>query len=117
MKTSTQWASSGVAFPEPIYVSRPLLPDMEQLIAQVNASNNVAKPVSPELKSMIDQSKAMDFSVADRAPADELNRIIWQTVKGPGSVMPQTPRGPQIQGAKPKVHDDDDDDDRDKKGK
>lgn len=80
-----------------------------QLIAQVNGSDNVTKPVSPELKSMIDQSKAMDFTVADRAPADVLNRIIWQTVKGPGAVMPDSPRGPMpvVRAGKGKDEDDD----------
>jgi hypothetical protein len=78
-----------------------------EVIAQMNGANNPVKPVSPELKAMIDQSKAMDFSVADRAPADLLNQIIWQTVKGPGAVMPDSPRGPTPLARA--VKDDDDD--------
>ena len=78
-----------------------------EVIAQMNAVNNPFKPVSPELKTMIDQSKAMDFTVADRAPADLLNQIIWQTVKGPGAVMPDSPRGPTP--LERPVKDDDDD--------
>jgi DNA-binding beta-propeller fold protein YncE len=81
----------------------------KELIAQRNASTNQPKPISPELKAMIEQSQQMDFSVADRAPADLLNQIIWQTVKGPGAVMPASPKGPvtaDVRSAKP---DDDDD--------
>jgi DNA-binding beta-propeller fold protein YncE len=85
-----------------------ILPSKE-LIAQTNAASNPPRPVSPELKAMIEQSEAMDFTVADRAPADQLTRIIWQTVKGPGAVMPDSPRGPSpdVRAVK---HDDDDDD-------
>ena len=57
---------------------------------------------------MIDQSEAMDFTVADRAPADILNQIIWQTVRGPGSLMPASPRGP-LPAVQPPRRDDDDD--------
>jgi hypothetical protein len=78
------------------------------LIAEINAARNKPKPVSPELKTMIDQSEAMDFTVADRAPADVLNQIIWQTVKGPGSVMPLSPRGPAPAVQAAKRGDDDD---------
>ena len=70
------------------------IPADRQFIAERNGSNNPSKPVSPALKSMMDRSQSMDFSVADRAPADELSEIIWQTVKGPGSVMPPSPHGP-----------------------
>ena len=30
----------------------------------------------------------MDFDHADAAPADALNRILWQSVRGVGSPMP-----------------------------
>jgi hypothetical protein len=83
----------------------------KELIAQRNASTNQPKPISPELKAMIEQSQRMDFSVADRAPADQLNQIIWQTVKGPGAVMPPTPRGPAGVEVKGVRRDEDDDDD------
>jgi hypothetical protein len=78
------------------------------IIAERNGASNQSAPVSPEAKAMQDQSQAMDFSVADRAPAQELNQIIWQTVKGPGSVMPPPRRGPMP--AHPVVKKDDDDD-------
>ncbi len=42
------------------------------------------------------ESAAMDFTHADRAPADELNRIIWKTVKGTNSEMPPTPHRPVL---------------------
>ncbi len=78
-----------------------------QLIAEYNAAGNPVKPVSPALKSMIEQSESMDFSVADRAPAEALNRIIWQTVKGPGAIMPDSPHGP-VSAVRPVKEDDDD---------
>jgi hypothetical protein len=37
---------------------------------------------------MAAQSLQMDFSVEDRAPEQELNAAIWQSIKGPGSQMP-----------------------------
>jgi len=68
-----------------------------------NASQQ--EPVSPEdsaslppddvpLKNPADLaavSARMDFSQADRVPADLLNRVIWKTVRGPDSEMPPTP--------------------------
>lgn len=84
-----------------------IMPDAA-IIAERNAASNQSTPVSPEEKAMLEQSKAMDFTVADRAPAEQLNRIIWQTVKGPGSVMPAPRHGPMP--AHPVVKKDDDDD-------
>jgi hypothetical protein len=78
-----------------------------QILAEINGASNPTLPVSPALKSMMDQSKAMDFTVADRAPAELLNRIIWQTVKGPGAIMPASPTGPTPTVARPKDDDDD----------
>lgn len=37
---------------------------------------------------MAAQSAAMDFSVEDRAPEQQLNEAIWKSVKGTGSQMP-----------------------------
>ncbi len=56
------------------------------------------------------RSAAMDFTHADRAPAAELNDIIWKTVKGVDSSMPATPTGPLpvvAPGKAPKKDDDD----------
>jgi hypothetical protein len=47
----------------------------------------------------------MDFSQPDRIPDLELNRIIWQSVRGKDSVMPPPRRTGFI---KPIVGDDDD---------
>jgi YVTN family beta-propeller protein len=52
-------------------------------------------------------SLEMDFTRADRAPADLLNRVIWKTVKGVNSEPPPTPR---VIAAPGQVRDDDDDD-------
>ncbi|QOV92563.1 bifunctional YncE family protein/alkaline phosphatase family protein [Humisphaera borealis] len=51
-------------------------------------------------------SLEMDFSVADRAPADLLNRVIWKTIKGLDAEMPPTPKVIAAQGQK--IDDDDD---------
>jgi hypothetical protein len=50
---------------------------------------------SPPLDSVNDlvtASDAMDFSHADRAPAELLDRIIWKSVRGADSEAPPTPR-------------------------
>jgi len=49
-------------------------------------------------------SMLMDFSVADVVPELELNRILWQTVHGPGAVMPPPVRSAFVR----TVADDDD---------
>ncbi|MGA2229803.1 MAG: beta-propeller fold lactonase family protein [Tepidisphaeraceae bacterium] len=43
------------------------------------------------LAALAEASDQMDFKKADQAPADELNRIIWKTVKGVDSEPPPTP--------------------------
>jgi YVTN family beta-propeller protein len=63
----------------------------------------------PPLNSWADlvaASDAMDFSRADHAPADLLNRVIWKTVRGPSAEMPQTPHA--LSTAEPPDKDDDD---------
>jgi YVTN family beta-propeller protein len=47
----------------------------------------------------------MDFTRADRAPADLLNRVLWKTVKGIDGDPPPTPRVISV-GGKPKDDDD-----------
>jgi hypothetical protein len=49
------------------------------------------KPGDPRIE-MARQSQAMDLTHDDAAPAQKLNEIIWQTVRGPESKMP-APRG------------------------
>jgi hypothetical protein len=56
--------------------------------------------------AMVAASDAMDFTRADHAPADLLNQVIWKTVRGPASEMPQTPHS--ISAAQPPARDDDD---------
>jgi DNA-binding beta-propeller fold protein YncE len=78
------------------------------IIGDTNPKQNQANPISPEQASLIEESLKMDFSVADRAPADKLNQIIWKLTKGVDSTMPPTPNG--IAGVTmPKLKDDDDD--------
>jgi YVTN family beta-propeller protein len=70
-------------------------------------------PVSPEarakIEDMIRRSMAMDFANADKAPAEELNQIMWASVRGWDSIIPPTPRGPQGLTARQEKDDDDDD--------
>jgi DNA-binding beta-propeller fold protein YncE len=83
------------------------LPDAKVMI-DTNPAANEVKPISPEQVSLIEESLKMDFSVADRAPADKLNEIIWKMSKGFDSKLPPTPNG--IAGVTmPKQKDDDDD--------
>ena len=77
----------------------------EKYAMEHNPDRGQVRPVSPEL-SLLEQSAKMDFSVEDRAPAQELDEIIWQTVKGPGAKMPRTPRGYMPASGKQKDDDD-----------
>jgi YVTN family beta-propeller protein len=105
----------------------------EEIMKERNKASNPITPISPEqpkdgpttnpvkkpagkpkadrpLKSEADLAEAsleMDFTHADRAPADLLNRVIWKTVKGVESEPPPTPHVIAAQG---QVKDDDDDD-------
>jgi YVTN family beta-propeller protein len=83
-----------------------ILPPASVMILTNPAANEV-KPSSPEQR-VLEESLKMDFTVADRAPADKLNAILWQIERGPQAKMPFTPRG--IAGVSvPKTKDDDDD--------
>jgi hypothetical protein len=80
------------------------------IMAERNPASGNANPVSPEetegtktgnreqataalgtVRELAAASDQMDFSKADIAPADLVNRIIWKTVRGPASEMPATP--------------------------
>jgi YVTN family beta-propeller protein len=61
------------------------------LIAQINPRTRELRAGDPRLQ-MAQASDQMDFDHADAAPAQEANQITWQTVHGPGSVMPK-PKG------------------------
>ena len=69
------------------------LPD-PRILVEINGPRSPRSPISPEQRSMMDESSRMDFAHADRAPAARLNEIIWKSVKGFDSVMPPTPHGP-----------------------
>jgi hypothetical protein len=76
----------------------------KEIIAQMNPK------AGDELTAASDK---MDFSHADAAPANELNQIIWKSVKGKDAKMP-APRNslvsPARQGIKQAAKDEDDDD-------
>ncbi len=57
-------------------------------------------------------SALMNFDVEDRIPEDELNLILWRSVKGPLSVMPPPVHAAFVRKPLGRVGDDDDDDDR-----
>ncbi len=79
----------------------------EGLMKERNGTSNEDAPVSPEQPSvpkkpaaaipldsaqaLVNVSARLDFTHADQAPADLLNRIIWKTVRGAASEMPPTP--------------------------
>ena len=67
------------------------------------------EPQAPEQTKLMEESEQMDFTVADRAPADKLNEIIWKMTKGADAKLPPTPHGiAGVTMAKPKDDDDDD---------
>ena len=70
-----------------------ILPD-DKVLRQINGEFSPREPISPEQRSMMEESSRMDFANADRAPADRLNEIIWKSVRGADSTMPPTPHGP-----------------------
>ena len=78
------------------------------LFAARNGLLNKVSPVSPEAM-LLRKAADMDFTVADRAPAADLNDAIWKSVKGWDAVPPPTPHGPAVAGAAPAADDDDDD--------
>lgn len=61
------------------------------------------------VQALAEVSGQMDFTHADRAPADLLNRIIWKTVRGVDSEMPPTPHSVGLSTAPKSRHDDDGD--------
>jgi len=62
---------------------------------------------NPKLDAFVKQSQGLDFTHADRAPAEVLNQIIWASVRGTEQPMPPTPAGP-MDGVKKQKDDDDD---------
>lgn len=78
-------------------------------IADVNPPRNPHHQVSSALSQLMERSAEMDFSRADQAPADELNAIIWKSVKGVDSVPPPPVHGPTPYVNRGKHKDDDDD--------
>jgi hypothetical protein len=85
---------------------RAILPPAK-IIGDTNPKENEVKPISPEARLM-EESLKMDFTVADRAPADKLNEVIWKMCMGMDARVPFTPKG--IKGVTiPDAKDDDDD--------
>jgi YVTN family beta-propeller protein len=61
------------------------------IIAEINPSPQDLGLGDPR-RMLAERSAAMDFSHPDAAPAQDLNQIIWETIKGFGTPMPP-PRG------------------------
>ncbi len=72
------------------------------------AASRPATQPNAALAALIRESEAMNFTHPDQAPADRLNEIIWQSVRGVGVPMPPTPHGPAVLAGP--AHDADDDD-------
>ena len=98
------WTFDGPANIEPFDA----LPADADLIAETNPERGAAAldAGDDKLAAMQRRSAEMDFDHADRAPAEELNRILWASVRGPDSAMPPTPAGPPS--TRPARPDDDD---------
>jgi YVTN family beta-propeller protein len=84
-----------------------VMPD-RSILRERSGLQNDNEPPSPELSRLMEESAAMNFEVADKAPADRLTEIIWASVKGVDSKQPPTPSG--AKGLKADADDDDDDD-------
>ncbi|MDB5298505.1 MAG: Phosphoesterase family, partial [Phycisphaerales bacterium] len=85
-----------------------IMPDAK-ILKETNVLPRQDASADPKLAELIQKSAEMDFTRADRAPAELLNQIIWASVRGTKSEMPPTPSGPGV-GKKKVVKDDDDDD-------
>jgi YVTN family beta-propeller protein len=59
----------------------------KELIAERNPDIHALKQGDPRRK-LVARSDAMDFVHPDAAPTEELNEIIWRTVKGPNETTP-----------------------------
>jgi YVTN family beta-propeller protein len=81
-----------------------ILPDAKIIAEATQAHGSTG---NAKLDAMVKQCATLDFTHADRAPAELLNRIIWASVRGTESEMPETPRGP-VAGEKKGKKDDDD---------
>jgi YVTN family beta-propeller protein len=61
----------------------------KELIAERNPDVHALKHDDPR-RSLVVRSDAMDFVHPDAAPTDELNEIIWRTVKGANATTPES---------------------------
>jgi hypothetical protein len=86
-----------------------VLPPAKKWIADVNPPRNPRHAVSAALSQLMQRSAEMDFSRADQAPADQLNEIIWKSVKGVDSIPPPPVHGPSPYVSHNLGKDDDDD--------
>jgi len=59
----------------------------KDVISQLNPKAESLAAGDP-MRKMIEASDKMDFTHADAAPAEEVNKIIWQSVKGASVPMP-----------------------------
>ena len=81
----------------------------KNLIAQITPARRSTASAAGPMERLADASDRMDFVHADAAPADALNRIVWQSVRGVGSPMPPPRNTLTSTTAGPKQDDDDDD--------
>ena len=61
----------------------------KELIAERNPDFHALKQDDPR-RDLVARSDSMDFVHPDAAPTDEVNEIVWRTVKGPTATTPQS---------------------------
>jgi YVTN family beta-propeller protein len=83
------WTDGELANREPFEA---ILPTKE-LIAERNPDTKVLKRDDP-WRDLVAQSDAMDFVHPDAAPSEELNAIVWRTVKGIDATPPVAKASP-----------------------
>jgi YVTN family beta-propeller protein len=94
------WSDGELANREPFDA---ILPDKE-LIAERNPEIHALRDGDP-WRDLVAQSDAMDFVHPDAVPSEELNAIVWRTIKGVDAPPPVSKPSPLV-----KIVGDDDDD-------
>lgn len=81
----------------------------KEIICKMNPERKTAS-LSDSMYDLMARSDKMDFDHPDKAPAYELNQVLWKGIKGVNSTMPE-PRHTLVltKAGKRQAHDDDDD--------
>ena len=81
----------------------------KEIICKMNPEKKTTS-LSDPMSNLMARSEKMDFDHPDKAPAYELNQILWKSIKGIHSTMP-APRHTlmPVNANKAQARDDDDD--------